>query len=418
MNETCVFCKKNHLPIHPIFDEIIANDNLESEKIIYFMKIIENELKQNHWNEVFCMITGVRNSFKIPQNTIDIQFFLTLTNIANCMLQNPELNKIKKFMKNLTSHLEKISSEQSLKQKPTDNTENFTIEMSRFDTIIEELKNGSSIESSLKNYVVYRLMTFFEYKTFDTFRIAIDEKDYPSEYSTYGKTIIGKGEGLLERMDSIIALVLQQRIFENEDNKFKLNTEASFLEFFGNVIKITSPELQIFFKENYQNNWHLLIKILKDERNKMAHNMDNVSYNIDKIENILKLMKIFFYGFPHIFLILQAMISRMNYEEGISSHHASIIPILNQLNADIISVDDFFKLCINHYDGVPTKGVVKWFNYSKGYGFILSEKGDDQFVSINNIKDKNEKIEEGDKVEFFVGMGFKGPEARQVRKIT
>jgi hypothetical protein len=53
-------------------------------------------------------------------------------------------------VKNLTSHLEKISSEQSLKQKPTSNTENFTTEMNRLDTIIEELKNGSSIESSLK----------------------------------------------------------------------------------------------------------------------------------------------------------------------------------------------------------------------------------------------------------------------------
>ena len=42
----CVFCKKNHLPIHPIFDEIIANDNLESEKIIYFMKTIEDELRR------------------------------------------------------------------------------------------------------------------------------------------------------------------------------------------------------------------------------------------------------------------------------------------------------------------------------------------------------------------------------------
>ena len=136
MNETCVFCKKNHLPIHPIFDEIIANDNLESEKIIYFMKIIEDELKQNHWNEVFCMVTGVHNSFKSPQNTTDIQFFLTLTNIANCMLLNPELNEIKKCVKNLTSHLEKISSEQSLKQKPTSNTENFTTEMNRLDTII------------------------------------------------------------------------------------------------------------------------------------------------------------------------------------------------------------------------------------------------------------------------------------------
>ena len=414
MNETCVFCKKNHLPIHPIFDEIIANDNLESEKIIYFMKIIEDELKQNHWNEVFCMVTGVHNSFKSPQNTTDIQFFLTLTNIASCMLLNPELNEIKKCVKNLTSHLEKISSEQSLKQKPTSNTENFTTEMNRLDTIIEELKNGSSIESSLKNYVVYRLMTFFEYKTFDTFRLAIDGKDYPSEHVTYGKTIIGKGEGLLERMNSIIGLVLQQKIFENEDNKFKLNTEASFFEFFGNVVQITSPDLQIFFKQNYENNWYALISILKDERNEMTHHMNDVSYDIDQIENIFKLMKIFFYGFPNILVILLAMISRMNYDEEISSHHAKIIPFLNQLNAQIISVDDFFNLSIQHFDGERKKGVVKFFSDGKGFGFIEREKEEDLHVSKKNI---TEIIKEGDKVEFLIGKGKKGPEARQVRKI-
>ncbi len=400
--------------MNSIFEEIITNDNLESEKIIYFMKIIENEIVQNHWNEVFCMITAVSNSFKIPQNTTDILFFLTLTNIANCILRNPELNEIKKFMKNLTSHLKKISSEQSLKQKPTNNTENFTIEMNRLDTIIEELKKGSNIESSLKNYVVYRLMTFFEYKTFDTLRLAIDGKEHTSEDITYGKTIIGKGDGLLERMDSTIALVLQQKIFENEDNRFKLNTEASFFEFFGNIIEITSPDLQIFFKQNYENDWYALIKILKDERNDMTHNMNDVDYDVDKIENILKLMKIFFYGFPNILKILLAMISRMNYDEEISAHHANISPVLNHLNAQILSVDDFFNLSVQHFDGERKKGVIKFFNESKGFGFIEREKEEDLHVSKKNI---TEIIKEGDKVEFLIGKGKKGPEARQVRKI-
>jgi len=413
-NERCIFCKKNHLSLHPIFDEIITNDNLESEKITYFMKIIEKELKQNHWNEVLCMITAVSNSFKILQNTIDIQFFLTLANIVNCILRNPELSEIKKCVKNLTSHLEKISSEKSLKQKPTSNTENFTTEMNRLDTIIEELKKGSNIESSLKNYVVYRLMTFFEYKTFDTLRLAIDGKEHTSNDITYGKTIIGRGDGLMERMDSTIALVLQQKIFENEGNKFKLNTEASFFEFFGNVIEITSPDLQDFFKQNYGNDWYALISILKDERNAMTHYMNDVSYDIDQVENILKLMKIFFYGFPNILVILLAMISRMNYDEEISIHHANISPILNHLNAQIISVDDFFNLSIQHFDGERKKGVVKFFRDGKGFGFIEREKDEDLHVSKKNI---TEIIKEGDKVEFLIGKGKKGPEARQVRKI-
>ena len=415
MKETCVFCKKNHLPIHSIFYEIITSDNLESEKIINFTKVVENELKQNHWNEVFCMITVLSNLFKIPQNTTDILFFLTLTNIANCILRYPELNKIKKFMKNLTSQLQKISIEQDLRQKPTDNTENFTVEMDRLDKIIEELKNGSNIESSLKNYVVYRLMTFFEYKTFDTLRLAIDGKDHNSEDITYGKTIIGKGEGLLERMDSTITLVLQHKIFENKDNKFKLNTEASFFEFFGSVIKITSPNLQIFFEQNFHNDWYNLMKILKDERNEMTHNMNDVSYDIDKIENVLKLTQVFFYGFPQVLAVLLEMITRMNYDESISEYYESVAAIINQLDAQIISVNDFFNLSIQHFDGEFKKGVVKFFNESKGFGFIEREKDDDLHVSKKNI---TERINEGDKVEFLIGKGFKGPEARQVKKIT
>ena len=47
------------------------------------------------------------------------------------------------------------------------------------------------------------------------------------------------------------------------------------------------------------------------------------------------------------------------------------------------------------------KGTVKWFNGSKGYGFITREEGDDVFVHYNAIQgDGYRSLEEGDKVEF------------------
>ena len=68
MNERCIFCKINHLPINSKFEEFITNDSLECEKIIKFMKTMERDLSQDHWNEVFCMISTVININKIPKN--------------------------------------------------------------------------------------------------------------------------------------------------------------------------------------------------------------------------------------------------------------------------------------------------------------------------------------------------------------
>lgn len=64
-------------------------------------------------------------------------------------------------------------------------------------------------------------------------------------------------------------------------------------------------------------------------------------------------------------------------------------------------------------------GVVKWFNDSKGYGFITRDSGDgDLFVHHNDIVGEGFKsLNEGDKVEFVAGMGKKGPAASEVRKI-
>ncbi len=64
------------------------------------------------------------------------------------------------------------------------------------------------------------------------------------------------------------------------------------------------------------------------------------------------------------------------------------------------------------------KGTVKWFNGSKGYGFITREQGDDVFVHYKAIEGEGYKsLEEGDQVQFEVAQGQKGLQATNVTKI-
>ena len=61
------------------------------------------------------------------------------------------------------------------------------------------------------------------------------------------------------------------------------------------------------------------------------------------------------------------------------------------------------------------KGVVKWFNEKKGYGFLSQEDGDDVFVHYSSIQGEGFKtLKEGDAVEFEVQEGPKGPQAVNV----
>jgi CspA family cold shock protein len=60
-------------------------------------------------------------------------------------------------------------------------------------------------------------------------------------------------------------------------------------------------------------------------------------------------------------------------------------------------------------------GTVKWFNGSKGYGFLAREGGADVFVHFSAIQGEGFKnLEEGQKVEFTVEKGPKGPQATNV----
>lgn len=61
------------------------------------------------------------------------------------------------------------------------------------------------------------------------------------------------------------------------------------------------------------------------------------------------------------------------------------------------------------------QGTVKWFNGEKGYGFIERENGNDVFVHFSAIISEGYKtLSEGQRVEFTVSQGNKGPQAQDV----
>ena len=65
------------------------------------------------------------------------------------------------------------------------------------------------------------------------------------------------------------------------------------------------------------------------------------------------------------------------------------------------------------------EGTVKWFNAAKGYGFIANDQGKDVFVHYSAIQmDGYRALAEGDRVEFEIVDGAKGPQAENVTKAS
>jgi CspA family cold shock protein len=64
------------------------------------------------------------------------------------------------------------------------------------------------------------------------------------------------------------------------------------------------------------------------------------------------------------------------------------------------------------------QGTVKWFNAEKGFGFIAVDGGQDVFVHFSAIQgDGYKSLDEGQRVEFEVTQGQKGPQADQVHVV-
>jgi cold shock protein len=85
-------------------------------------------------------------------------------------------------------------------------------------------------------------------------------------------------------------------------------------------------------------------------------------------------------------------------------------PVLERSVLDVITIQEY---------GMRTTGTVKWFNDSKGFGFITPENGEkDCFVHHTAIQGNGFKsLAEGDRVEFDMIQEAKGPKAANVSKV-
>jgi len=64
------------------------------------------------------------------------------------------------------------------------------------------------------------------------------------------------------------------------------------------------------------------------------------------------------------------------------------------------------------------RGIVKWFNAKKGYGFISTDEGKEIFVHHNEIQTEGfRSLSEGQEVEFEIEEGPKGEHAKNVKKL-
>jgi len=87
------------------------------------------------------------------------------------------------------------------------------------------------------------------------------------------------------------------------------------------------------------------------------------------------------------------------------------------LYVQIVTTQNVFLINfeVYYFMAAREKGTVKWFNNSKGFGFIQRDQGDDVFVHFKAITGSGYKsLEEGQRVEFSVTQGQKGLQAEEV----
>ena len=438
MKDECIFCKKNHFKLDSSFEEFILKNNLDSEEIISFMELLKKELAANHWNEVFCMINTVSRFNRRPKNTLEVIFLITVKNIQNCIISNPKMTKIQKYIKNLTIEIKNMDKEQKLNQyrekaKPNE----FDIEIERLDKIFEVLdkktqvqncEKGLDIDVQLKNYVIYRLVSFFDYKAADTITSAIDGSNENSQ--TYGQAMLKDEQAIQKKINNFVILILQERSFNSQNNNFSLNFEAEVMKFLYEVIQIINPDLKNYFEEEHQSNWITFLTNIKQNRNILTHEFTDVTYSLKELKSIMNLMKIFCFAFPLILKILIQLINQQTMNQKIIEESLVKLNLLESIHAKLVDTDSFLNLFYQHFDKEQYKKIQKLeeenFKKNKQEGVFLgyTAQGNSGFIKRKGDrdlyvrrKDVAGSIKKGDPVEYLLGVDKDGkPVAKNLRE--
>ena len=301
-------------------------------------------------------------------------------------------------------------------QKEIDGLEDVLDEIDKLENVSDKSNEKSTIIVSLKNYVLFRQMSIFEFKIITSVKGAMDGKNNSSE--TYGKTIIGDGRGWINNLDSWTMLILSDKIFK--DNKeFEINSLASFMYFFNKIIKINNTELKEYFKTNYSGDWFELIKSLTKKRNELTHDLHDTNFPIKDLRYIQNLMQIFCYSFERVLDVLMLQIGNHETNSKSLQRFEETSDNMSEYNAEFVKSEIFYNLINENYKkNFKITGTVIRLNHTKGFGFIEREGGDDMFVHKSDV---DGFINEGDKVTCSILVVKKGSEfklnAKNVKKI-
>jgi len=93
----------------------------------------------------------------------------------------------------------------------------------------------------------------------------------------------------------------------------------------------------------------------------------------------------------------------------------SILELIEEARTGAMPSDEPAKNNLQDKAG-KRKGMVRWYNDVKGYGFITVDEGEDIFVHYRSIEERDQSLMEGDQVTFEVVQGDKGPKAINVKR--
>jgi hypothetical protein len=169
----------------------------------------------------------------------------------------------------------------------------------------------------LKNYIIFRMISFFEQKIYDILVNTINKLPPTILFDIKGSTmtlstravvdsqdasighlaVLGLDNGP-KNIDDIIHKILQSK--SKTQKTIKLKNYSSFFDYFGNIIRIKNSELSKYFSDTSEGKWWKFIKNLNTSRNQMTHELTNPKYTTIALENEMRLMYILLQSFPNI----------------------------------------------------------------------------------------------------------------------